>query len=548
MKFQHPLLPIIILTIITLTVFSNIFANQFVGDDFDFIHNWIAAKSSADIPSLLLGELPPAHQGNFRPLKSLSLWLVFQLFGFSTFGFHLFAILVHLSITILIFYLAYQITKNNLTSFLTALFFSTHPIHTEAITFITASFDTLAFVFLFLSFLFFIRSLTHPASSRSLFTGALVFASLAFLTNETSLVLPLLLSLYCFLFISSKSSRKISTLLTPFWFLALLHFIVRLWLNPNSPRNTYLGINYLHTLLLSLKSFLAYIHTLILPNHLSLVRTFPPGISNYTLPQHNLPYITAQSFSESTVILSLSVLVSMLFLIYRTKASIPGLSFALSWLLISLLPVLNLIPGSLIFSERYAYLASFGYCLLLGILASLLLCQMKLIALSLIFIVVLSFSYLTLNRNQVWQSQLSLWQHTAAEVPSNGVVAWQLGQAYQLDEKPALATATYLRALKLLPGLIPVHLNLAAIYRMQNNYPQTIYHLSYLHQLEPTNDAISSQLSLDHYNYAQDLIASNRIEAALVHLHAALGYNPNFYPAQQALSQVCLQYPSACSL
>jgi len=63
---------------------------------------------------------------------------------------------LHFFITILLFFITLKITEKAAFSFVAALFFAAHPIHTARVTNMTASFDIYGILFLLLSFLFYI--------------------------------------------------------------------------------------------------------------------------------------------------------------------------------------------------------------------------------------------------------------------------------------------------------------------------------------------------------------------------------------------------------
>ena len=88
-----------------------------------------------------------SKQGLYRPLRTTLYALTYFMWGTNPVGYHIVGVLLHLMTTYLIFLIGWSLTGKSLASMLTALFFAVHPIHTERITFITASYDVLGDLF-----------------------------------------------------------------------------------------------------------------------------------------------------------------------------------------------------------------------------------------------------------------------------------------------------------------------------------------------------------------------------------------------------------------
>src|SRR5437762_1877699 len=95
--------------------------------------------------------------------------------------------------TYLIYLVTKQITKNILMSFLTALIFGLHPVHTEAITFMTSSFDSIASSIFLLSFYLYLRANDSKLHQLRLLIISSLLAVFAFFSYEMTLTLPLVI-------------------------------------------------------------------------------------------------------------------------------------------------------------------------------------------------------------------------------------------------------------------------------------------------------------------------------------------------------------------
>src|SRR3989338_6468230 len=99
---------LLIIAIVTIGVYTNTFGNQLVWDDKTFAE-WQQTARFANLPYFLKGNLPGPHQGDYRLFKGLILTFDKVVFANSLFVFHLQALLIHLSVTLLVYFLTKEI-------------------------------------------------------------------------------------------------------------------------------------------------------------------------------------------------------------------------------------------------------------------------------------------------------------------------------------------------------------------------------------------------------------------------------------------------------
>ncbi|MBI2595276.1 hypothetical protein HYW46_00900 [Candidatus Daviesbacteria bacterium] len=161
--FRSTKVQILIIILATFLAYLNIFQNGFVVDDEDFIVNWKEKQEITNVPLMLKGNNPPKFGGIYRPIRGVLYTFYDQIFGANPFGYHLHSILVHLGVTVLVYFITRQLiqglgsrgwglglevkTKKNSTipytlpqrgklrlypiPFISALLFGLHPIHTD---------------------------------------------------------------------------------------------------------------------------------------------------------------------------------------------------------------------------------------------------------------------------------------------------------------------------------------------------------------------------------------------------------------------------------
>jgi protein O-mannosyl-transferase len=193
---------ICIILLLTLAAYSNIFPNDFVLDDFDFIVYWPLIQDWNNLPQFFLGYTPPAGQeGIFSPLKTLVHAINYHLFGLNPLGHHIFSIIVHSTAVFFVYQLSHDFTKNRTVAFLSALFFGLHPVHAGVVSSMTGSVDVLGMLFLFVSFYLYVKAQEQGAIlNQKYYIGSLIAAFVAIFSHELTLSLPLLCIWYnlCF--------------------------------------------------------------------------------------------------------------------------------------------------------------------------------------------------------------------------------------------------------------------------------------------------------------------------------------------------------------
>src|SRR3989344_7124001 len=109
MKLSKQAIYLILITLAVIISYINIFSNPFVWDDFDFIVNNSKITSLSSISSFFTH---PSMNNLWRPLREVLYTITYAIWGLNPFGYHLNAILLHLFITITIFFIVRELTKN----------------------------------------------------------------------------------------------------------------------------------------------------------------------------------------------------------------------------------------------------------------------------------------------------------------------------------------------------------------------------------------------------------------------------------------------------
>nr|XP_016849080.1 PREDICTED: transmembrane and TPR repeat-containing protein 1 isoform X2 [Anolis carolinensis] len=132
----------------------------------------------------------------YRPLCVLTFRLNIMLAGMNPFYFHAVNVALHCLVTLMLMYTCDKaVFKDSRLSFVTALFFAVHPIHTEAVTGIVGRADVLACLLFLLAFLSYNRSVDQlyvgehfpPTASPPFLLLSLFLGTCAMLVKETGI-------------------------------------------------------------------------------------------------------------------------------------------------------------------------------------------------------------------------------------------------------------------------------------------------------------------------------------------------------------------------
>ena len=153
----HAILLVVALAL-TFIVYAGTLGFEFVYDDHEqvlennYVHSWrfVGHYFTGHVWSNLYAKDP----GNYyRPLFLLWLRVNHMLFGLEPWGWHLTTALAHLFATYLVYLLAVRLVRDPVTAGFAALIFGLHPVHIEAVAWVSGVTEPLLAVLLIPSFL-----------------------------------------------------------------------------------------------------------------------------------------------------------------------------------------------------------------------------------------------------------------------------------------------------------------------------------------------------------------------------------------------------------
>jgi protein O-mannosyl-transferase len=545
-----------LLCILTISAYANSLNNGFVWDD----HEQVVMNSSLRLGAPYLDLAAPntwgftrsgvpGHSNYYRPLQMVTYRLTADVFGFDASAFHAVNLAFHVIVVLLAFALFHALTGRMGLAFASAALFAVHPIHSEAVDWIAALPDIGCTAFFLIGFLFFVvargqksqEQLIKPSRRIHVLLLAASFTAFAaaLLWKETAIVFPLIVIAYVFcLSEESVFARRIGGALKislPYWCILGIYFFLRLRL---------LGFLVIRQRNWILSPFEFGLTTLNLILQYCWKLLAPVGLNAYYL------FVPVRTLRDPRAI------VALLFLILAAGAILYGLrrcplaSFAALWVFIALIPVLNVYAvGRNVFSERYLYLPSVGFCLLTALMAARLGRSLperfRLPAEAVVLAtVLLLFAAWTIARNAIWKDDSALFTRTLETSPSAPFVQ-DMVAAVQPNNASGQSSAEshYLTAISLAESATPPDRldlaiageGLASIYAARGDFDRALRALAQVRLADPKDPQVDGEEGLI-------LTQAGRWTEAEAALRRAVAISPNDANVLNALGLIAWRH------
>jgi hypothetical protein len=470
----------------------------------------------------------------------------------------------------------------------TALLFVSHPVQTEAVTYVVQRFTSLAAMFYLLSVVTYIkgRLLTEKARDhRHGATGGAIFffcsllaAVVAMKTKEISFTLPIVIVMYEFLFFPSTLRKRLAFLVPALLTLTIIPLTL---IGINKPLSQILSDVTEKTRLQTSISRVDYLLTQmrVVTTYIRLL-FFPVGQNiDYDYPIYH-------SFFAPPVLLSFiflsAIFATAAYLLFRSRrtddhgepgdgcnaiaenglaegrrqaATAPGslsspiahdslplpalyrlIAFGILWFFVTLSVESSIIPIADVIVEHRVYLPSAGAFLAITASGFALAGRLNLSerkkttsVIAVFGVIVIILSAAAYSRNAVWGSAMTLWQDAAAKSPNKARSHNNLGEIYYKQNRLLDATREFRTALKLRPDYAVAH----------NNYGTVCAAGGLLMKAEEefrSAVALAPAYADAHFNLGQAYLLMGQKEQAAREFQTALMLNPADTAARRNLA------------
>ncbi|MBW1981220.1 MAG: tetratricopeptide repeat protein [Deltaproteobacteria bacterium] len=525
---------VLLILVSTAIVYGNSLHNDFTNwDDTELVVKNVSIRSldSKNIVKIFT----PKKGKTYQPVRVLSYAIDYRLWNLNPLGYHISNTALHGLSAIILYLLLTAVLKrlrgeeydgsNRMVALCTALLFVMHPVNVEAVAWISSRKYVLLALFYILAFYLYVEA-EREKTSFSCYILSIVVYLLALLSSPFSVTLPAVLYLYDYCRHTDLNFfyilRKKFLYYLPYLFLSIVQTILLLNLvatGTGAAIKSHYHNNPLYTLLLMLWALYDYFRNMLLPFWLN----------NWYLENISYDFPVYKIIIAACILLSLIIYVTV-----RPKKWQRLPLFCFGWFFITLLPVTNIIPISTKIADRYLYLPGIGLFLWFSLILENFLYthpakRLRTFAVSTAAVILLtSLSYLSIERNKVWQNSVSLWSDSLSKTPNNRTAHLNLGQALGDEGRLEEAMAHYQEALRLYPNYAEAHNNLANALLQQGKLDQAIAHFNKALQLLPG-------FAEAHNNLAVALLQQGKIKQATEHYYAAVQLNPESAQAHNNL-------------
>lgn len=553
-----PSVQIALILFVGLGLYLHTLNAPFIFDDFGcvkenpVIRNFILYLDFDNVRAL---NLAPDLKNSFalRPVVYLTFFLNYLCGGVQEFGYHLVNTAIHLLNALLVYRLVtvtLQRAPNResgdesfplprLLPLLVALLFVAHPLQTQAVTYITQRFASLAALLYLLALVLYVGARTAKTSrSRwSCYGGALAVTLLAMKTKEIAFTLPIIMLLYDFFFLDGTLKSRCRAIL-PFLLTMAIIPATLIWLTQtNSAGVSPQGLNQS----LDLVNFSKVSRWDYLMTQFGVITTY---LRMLILPVgQNLDhdYRMAQSFFELKIVGSFFLLLFLCggAVLLGIRSCREGkrceerlVAFGILWFFITLAVESSIIPIDDLLVEHRLYLPSFGIFLALAVAATAavgngLLPRWAFIGAVVSAVVLLSA--LTVARNYLYKDDIRMLEDVIAKSPDKPRARSILGTAFLDGGRFDEAIVELGKAVQLQPDNVNALGNLGCAHFAKGQFDEAMRCFQRTIEIAPDNYHAHASLGVSYFN-------KGRLADAEREYLLSLAINPHYGDARKNLA------------
>jgi len=401
-----------LLLIVSALVYGNTLVNSFAYDD----ELYVFRNPAVTQPTLTGFFKATRYENVFRPLTFMTFALDWAVGKAQPFGYHLVNLLLHAGVTLLLYFvlglLMEGVPRGDTISFVAALLYAVHPIHTEAVAWITGRSELLAAGLLLAAWLLHLKDRPIPA---------LLCFLLAMMSKESAVVfIPLVV-------VGDYARGKLQSAQRYAWFAGMGALYLALLWKAQGGRFGEKGFNPMDNVLASLGTQWRILNAVRIAWKYIGLQVYPATLScDYSY--NAIPLYAKWKFVLPAVLASVLVLVLWLWAL-RTRRTAWILAGAIYLGAFSITSNILVFTGT-IMGERLAYLPSAGFCLFVALLWIQLEKRQAKLAWGVLVVILAALAMRTVIRNRDWRDNPTLYAATVRAVPGNAKMRANMGGIY----------------------------------------------------------------------------------------------------------------------
>jgi len=361
---------------------------------------------------------------NYHPLTIVSLAIDYKT-GYdkntkivSARPFHATNLILHIFNTILVFFLIYLLSGNNLSiALIVSLFFGIHPLRVESVSWISERKDVLYCFFYISALITYIKYI--KTNKLFLYFFVILLFVFSLLSKGMAISLPFILITIDY-YLNRKFTKKLIIEKLPFIILSVLFGIIAIKIQSKGAISEFEIFNIYERISIASYGFFMYIYKLFFPFNLCSYYPYP------------FPFI--KELMKLPVLFYLCpVFIALLgTIIYFSKKYTKLLIFGMLFYFFSIAMVLQFISvGTVIIADRYTYIPYIGLFFIIAVFYKYLsdrsietknqkykiFKNLKYVFIIILFIYTIICSYTTYNRTIIWQNSETLWTDVINKYP-----------------------------------------------------------------------------------------------------------------------------------
>ena len=506
------LLHLTLIIFLGFAVYANSLKSGFIWDDAALVRDNTLIKDWSKAGHLFgenIGSGALTEFSSYRPLQMLTYSVDYSVWKLNVFGYHLTNIILHILAALLVYWLVSLLFSTPLLSFLTSMLFVVHPVHTEAVSYISGRSDSLCAVFMLLCLVYYIKAISLEGSIFSLLIPLTYI--LALLSKEYALITPVLLLVYNYTFKKKSPVKYFLTIIG----ITVIYVLLRVSVLQIGPAYADAGtfIQRMPGFLVSLAEY-------------SRILLFPFGLHM----EYGWKFF---SFMDPKAVLGALILLSLFVYWFRKRSGPPIVLFSTLWFIAALLPVSNLYPVNAYMAEHWLYLPSIGFFIILSgcLLAISRINKLKAPAVVLMAALVLVYAFLTIKQNSYWSDKILFYNRTLQYASDSPRIYNNLCKAYNDSGRSREAIPACKKAIEIKPDYAQAYQNLGNAYQGSGDNAQALKAYQEALRLNPKDAFIYNSLAVLYSK-------TGRIQEAISFLRKAIEVNPHCADAYNNLGNI----------
>jgi len=445
---------IAVIIALSAVVYSNSVRGEFVSDDIPTIVKNEKITQALTLPSLV----------------SISNALIYKAARFDPKLYHLFNTALHILNSLLVFYFLLTFFKP-VSSFAGALLFAVHPVHTEAVSWVSGKPYLFLTLFVLVSFMFYRYATAAGRDKKGRQIGAyilaVIFYGCALFSNFQAVLYPAMIMLYDIIYRRWKKWP----LWLPYIFITLGFvftkvFLIRERVNTlTADMHMTSAGNFLYNMVFSIFT------------HLKLV-IWPLKLTFY-----HEPLSITRGLLISEALLLLLFLCFVPYLYKKAKPALFGIGIFIVFLAMTYSPV----PLAWLIAERYVYMPSVGICMLAAFFMEKCVYVPRAREAAVVALVLITgfYSIRTILRNEDWKTRANLWRATIKTSPLSAKAHNNMGDIYSIEGSIKKAATAFKTATVLRPDYADAYFNLGLTYQKMGRNEEAVLNINKAVSLKP---------------------------------------------------------------